>query len=76
MPVAKIEKQYVVKGYAEFKSGLAEAVVKFLEPIQARRKAIEKKKGYVEEVLEAGSKKARPIAQKTLAEVKKKIGLM
>lgn len=75
VPIVKIEKQYVGKGYAEFKSGLAEAVVKFLEPIQARRKTIEKKKGYVDEVLESGSKKARTIAQKTLAEVKKRMGL-
>ncbi len=76
MPIAKIEKQYEGKGYADFKSGLADAVVKFLEPIQARRKALEKKKGYVDEVLAAGNARARPIAQKTLAEVKKKMGLM
>lgn len=76
LSVAKIEKQYAGKGYADFKSGLAEAVVKFLEPIQERRKAIEKKKGYVEEVLAAGAAKARPIAQKTLQEVKKKMGLV
>ena len=48
----------------------------FLEPIQERRKAIEKKKGYVEDVLKAGSAKARAIAQKTLAEVRKKMGLV
>ncbi|MBI2552053.1 tryptophan--tRNA ligase [Candidatus Uhrbacteria bacterium] len=75
LPISKLEKQYAGKGYAEFKAGLAEAVVKFLEPIQKRRRELEKKKGYVEEVLDAGSKKARPIAQKTLEEVKKKMGL-
>src|SRR3989338_11710333 len=76
MPIPKIEKQYEGKGYADFKSGLAEAVVKFLEPIQARRKQLEKKRGYVDEVLAAGNARARPIAQKTLAEVKKKMGLI
>lgn len=75
MPIAKLEKKYQGKGYAEFKSDLAEAVVTFLAPIQKRRKEFEKKKGYVEEVLAAGAAKARPIAQKTLAEVKKKMGL-
>ncbi|KKU72125.1 MAG: Tryptophanyl-tRNA synthetase [Parcubacteria group bacterium GW2011_GWA2_47_26] len=74
-PIKKLEKQYAGKGYAEFKAGLAEAIVKFLEPIQARRKELEKKKGCVEEVLAAGAASARPLAQKTLAEVKKKMGL-
>ena len=74
--IEKIEKQYAGKGYGDFKTGLAEAVVAFLEPIQARRKQIEKKRGYMEDVLKAGSTKARTIAQKTLAEVKKKMGLM
>ena len=76
VPIAKLEKQYVGKGYGDFKKDLAEAIVKFLEPIQARRKALEKKRGYVDEVLAAGSASARPIAQRTLAEVKKKMGLM
>lgn len=84
LAVAKIEKQYAGKGYAEFKSGLAEAVVKFLKPIQARHKELSArggsgsagKKGYVEEMLASGAAKARPLAQKTLAEVKKKMGLM
>ena len=76
VPIDKLEKQYVGKGYGDFKKDLAEAVVKFLAPIQARRKGIEKKRGYVEEVLAAGAASARPIAQKTLAEVKKKMGLM
>lgn len=74
--VKALEKKYKGKGYAEFKKDLAEAVVKFLGPIQKRRREFEKKKGYVEQVLEAGAKKARPLAQKTLAEVKKKMGLI
>lgn len=76
VPIEKIEKQYVGKGYGDFKKDLAEAVVIFLEPIQARRKALEKKPGYVDEVLASGASSARPIAQKTLLEVKKKMGLM
>lgn len=75
-PVEKLEEEYKGIGYAEFKRNLAEAIVEFLEPIQARRKALEKKKGYVEEVLAAGCAKARPIARKTLDEVKKKMGLV
>ena len=75
IPVKKLEARYKEKGYADFKADLAEAVVKFLAPIQKRRRALESKKGYVERVLEDGSARARPIAQKTLQEVKKKMGL-
>ena len=75
-PVKKLETRYKGKGYADFKKDLAEAVVKFLEPFQARRKALEKKKGYVERVLNDGAARARPLAQKTLQEVKRKIGLL
>ncbi|MBI4135269.1 tryptophan--tRNA ligase [Candidatus Uhrbacteria bacterium] len=76
LPISKLEKQYAGKGYAEFKDDLAEAVVKFLEPIQKRRRELEKKRGYVEEVLAHGAAKARPLAQKTLTEVKKRMGLL
>lgn len=75
LPIKKLEAQYKGKGYADFKAELAEAVVKFLEPIQKRRKALEKKKGYVEEVLASGASRARPLAQTTLTEVKQKMGL-
>jgi len=75
-PIKKLETQYKGKGYAEFKADLAEAVVEFLEPIQKRRKELEKKRGYVEEILSSGAASARPLAQKTLLEVKKKMGLI
>ncbi len=76
VPVSQLEKHYAGRGYAEFKNDLAEAIAKFLEPIQKRRKELEKKKGYVEEVLAQGAASARPLAQKTLTEVKKKIGVL
>ena len=76
LPIVKLEKKYAGKGYADFKEDLAEAIVKFLAPIQKRRKELEKQKGYVEEVLAAGAAHARPLAQKTILEVKKKMGLV
>lgn len=76
IPTKKLEARYKGKGYADFKADLAEAVVKFLAPIQARRKTLEKKKGYLEEVIASGAATARPLAQTTLAEVKQKMGLL
>lgn len=57
------------------KEELAKAIFAELEPIQERRREIEAKKGYVEEVLENGASRARIIAQKTVAEVREKMGL-
>lgn len=74
-PILKLEKKYKDKGYGDFKKGLAEEIIKFLEPIQNQRKIFEKKKGYAEQALAAGAARIRPLAQKNLAEVKKKMGL-
>jgi len=75
VPIVKLEKKYAGKGYAEFKADLAEAVVKFLAPIQERRQKLAKKEGLVEKILAQGATQARPLAQKTLLDVKKKMGL-
>lgn len=72
--IKALEKKYKGKGYGDFKKDLASAVIKFLQPIQKRRSKIGK--GEVEKVLASGSAKARKIAQKTLGEVKRKIGLI
>ena len=63
-----IEKQYDGKGYGEFKTDLE------LEKIQARYKEITTG-SYLDDVLEAGANKARPIARKKLAKVERKIGI-
>lgn len=72
------EEQYVSKGirYGDLKAGLAEAIYQELRPIQERRKELEEKPEYVEEVIREGGEKAREIAGKTLKEVRKKMGLI
>jgi len=74
----KYEREYVGKGirYGDLKKELAEAIYKELEPIQKRRKELEAKPEYVEKIIEEGAKKARIIAQETVSEVKKKMGLV
>ncbi|MFA6423539.1 MAG: tryptophan--tRNA ligase [Patescibacteria group bacterium] len=73
--VAEIESEFVGKGYGEFKEALAEAVVNFLEPIQYKYFEFMKDEEKLISILEEGAKKVTPIAQKTLDEVKSKIGL-
>ena len=75
-PIEKIVSRYKGKKYVEFKGDLAEVVVTALQPFQKKQKELTKNKKYVMSVLEEGEVKARPIAEKVLMEVKKKVGLI
>jgi len=75
-PIATIEREYQNQGYAVFKSGLAELIIKKLYPIQVKQKKLLKSKTYLQRILDNGTKRARKIAQKTLQEVRQKIGLI
>ena len=70
-----IEAQFEGKGYGDFKKALAEVVIESLRPLQERYKALTAEPGHIDAILKAGADKARPLAEKTLAEVKSKIGL-
>lgn len=70
----EIEKEYTGKGYADFKKGLAEAVILGLKPVQENYQKLSDEK--VLEILKAGAEKVRPLAQQKMEEVKKKIGLI
>lgn len=70
----EIEKKYVGKKYSDFKNDLSEVVINFLKPFQEKMKELSDEK--VLKILEVGAKKVRPIAQKKLEEVKKKIGFI
>ncbi len=69
-----IEKKYQGKGYADFKADLAETIITFLTPFQAKMKTYSDEK--VLEILRAGAEKVRPIAKKKIAEVKEKVGFV
>lgn len=71
------EKMYTTTGirYGELKRELAEAMYKELEPIQKRRREFESNLDKVEEILKDGAMRTRKIAEKTVLEVKQKMGL-
>lgn len=70
----KLYKKKVLK-YSELKEVLGEEISKKLAPIREKRTQVLSKRGYIEDILEEGNKKARKIAQETLSEVKAKMGL-
>lgn len=61
--------------YEDLKKQLAQDVIAELKPIQIKREKLLKNKIYLRKILRNGAYKARVIAQKTLKEVKQKMGL-
>jgi len=61
-------------GYADFKADLAEVIINFLTPFQARIAELSDEK--VLEILRQGATKVRPLAKAKLEEVKKKVGFV
>jgi tryptophanyl-tRNA synthetase len=58
-------------GCVECKARCAEKIIKFLRPIQEKRKYFESHKEEVKEILASGEERARVVAQKTMDEVHK-----
>jgi tryptophanyl-tRNA synthetase len=75
-PVEVVVERYAGKGYADFKSDLGEVVVAALEPLQARLRELEADKGYTLGVLKTGAERAEAIAERTLARVRERMGLV
>lgn len=61
--------------FVEIKDAIADAIFKDLKPMQERRKELEANPGYVDQVIRESAEKAKSIAQKTVDEVKEKMGL-
>jgi len=72
---SEIVKKYQAKNYAEFKRDLAELIIKKLEPFRVERSDL-RRRSDLDAVFARGAKTASKIAEKTLTEVKQKIGLL
>lgn len=70
----EIVKMYAGKGYADFKTGLAEVIINFLTPLQEKMSSLTDEK--VLAILRNGAEKVRPLAQAKMKEVKRKIGFI
>lgn len=70
------ERMYTSEGirYGDLKSELAEAIYKELKPIQEKRKYYEEHPEEVDAIIKDGARRAREIAEETVAEVKRKMG--
>ena len=74
-PIKAIEKEFQGKGYAEFKRALSKLLIEKLEPFRKKKKELSQREIYVRAILEQGRKRAQTIAQSTMIDVRKKMGL-
>ena len=74
--IEEAERRFEGCGYAEFKTAVGESVVEKLRPIREKFNQYMADKAYLESVMRAGAEKAERIANKTLAKVYRKIGLV
>jgi tryptophanyl-tRNA synthetase len=72
--IKDIEKEYVGRGYGDFKKGLAKVMVEFLTDFQAKFNKISDKEAT--KILQVGAKKAEKLAAAKMLVVKNKIGLL
>ena len=72
---AEIETEFAGKGYGDFKAAVGELVADSLAPIQNEYARILADKAYLDGVLAEGAAAASAIASRTLAKVRRKVGL-
>lgn len=71
-----IVKDYSGKGYGDFKSDVADAVVECIRPIRSEYDRIIKDKAYLTDICAKGAENAGKISRRTLNKVYKKVGFV
>ncbi|MFX3632099.1 MAG: tryptophan--tRNA ligase [Candidatus Pristimantibacillus sp.] len=71
----EIEAKYEGQGYGPFKKDLAEQVVSVIEPLQIRYNEI-RSSGEIYDILKQGAERAAVVADRTLADVKERMGFL
>ncbi len=72
--IAAIEQRFESKGYGEFKSAVADAMVDFVAPLRNRFVAIREDVPELTRILKDGAEKADRVARRTLRTVYRKVG--
>ncbi len=75
--IANLRDKYITGGfgYGDAKKTLLIKLIEYFAPYREKRAQLAKDQKTITDILDAGANKARPIAQKKLAEVKKRVGL-
>jgi tryptophanyl-tRNA synthetase len=70
----EIEREFDGRGYGEFKSAVAEALVEFLAPVRERYPELRADEERLEEILETGAERARAIARPVVDDARAAMG--
>ena len=76
LTIEQITHDFDGKGYGDFKSAVAEAVVEEIRPVQDEFNKIVTDKAYILETAKMGAEKAQRIADRTIRKVMKKVGFL
>jgi tryptophanyl-tRNA synthetase len=71
----EIEQEFAGSGYGAFKQAVAEAVVDYLSPVRERYEELRADEQELERILATGAEKARVIADDTLRDVRRAMGV-
>ena len=74
--IPKLEKKFNDKNYSTFKNDLAEVAIKHFADFRKKKSELMKNKSKLSSILASGSQRAAKAANKKIAEVKKKVGLI
>ncbi len=74
--ISAIEDEYAGRGYGDFKKGLAEVVVEEFGPVRTRALELLDDPAELDRVLALNAERAASVAEKTLADVYDRIGLL
>lgn len=73
--IKEVAKKFQGKKYSELKKDLAELLIDSLDPFRKKKKELSTREVYIEDIITKGAKRAQIIAQSTMEEVRKKMGL-
>lgn len=71
----QLEQKFEGQGYAEFKSSLADLLIKKLKPFRAKKQQFSEQQHQLQQILNQGADRARNIARTTMTKVRSKMGL-
>lgn len=74
-PIKKIVELYAGKGYGDFKKDLGDVIVESLTPLQKKIQQYLSDKSQLRDILKKGAEQARDLAQPTINEVRRQLGL-
>jgi tryptophanyl-tRNA synthetase len=74
--ISALENEFEGKGYGDFKGAVAEVVVEYLRPIRTKALELLEDEKHLIDLLHNGAQKARVVANATLSDTYKNLGLV